>query len=79
MTPQTAPSANTGSTASASATTPTLEVYTVKAGDTLSKISKQFYGDAHEYMRIFYANRTQLDDPNMIRIGQKLTIPRDDN
>lgn len=53
----------------------TSQTYTVKSGDTLSKISKQFYGTAHEYMRIFYANRDQINDPNMIKIGQKLTIP----
>src|SRR5688572_13157588 len=27
--------------------------YTVKSGDTLSAISKQFYGDANQYMKIF--------------------------
>jgi nucleoid-associated protein YgaU len=51
------------------------ETYTVKSGDTLSKISKQFYGDANEYMRIFYANRDKLRDPNKIQVGQQLTIP----
>lgn len=55
------------------------QTYEVKSGDNLSKISKQFYGDANEYMRIFYANRDQLNDPDMIRVGQKLTIPPDDN
>jgi len=53
------------------------ETYTVKGGDTLSKISKQFYGDANEYMRIFYANRETLKDPDKIQIGQQLTIPPD--
>jgi len=52
--------------------------YTVKAGDTLSKISKQFYGDANEYMRIFYANRDKLNDPDKIQVGQKLVIPPED-
>lgn len=51
------------------------ETYTVKSGDNLSKISKQFYGDASEYMRIFYANRDALKDPDKIQIGQVLTIP----
>ncbi|MFN2533074.1 MAG: LysM peptidoglycan-binding domain-containing protein [Pyrinomonadaceae bacterium] len=49
--------------------------YTVKAGDNLSKISKQFYGDANEYMRIFYANRDKLRDPDHIQVGQELNIP----
>ena len=53
--------------------------YTVKSGDTLSKISKQFYGDSDEFMRIFYANRDKLNDPDMIQVGQQLTIPPDDN
>jgi hypothetical protein len=49
--------------------------YTVAAGDTLSKISKQMYGDANQYMRIFEANRDQLSDPDKIRPGQRLVIP----
>ena len=55
------------------------ETYEVKSGDNLSKISKQFYGDANEYMRIFYANRDKLNDPDKIQVGQKLVIPPDDN
>ena len=51
------------------------QTYEVKSGDNLSKISKQFYGDSDEYMRIFYANRDQLKDPDKIQIGQKLVIP----
>ena len=51
------------------------QTYTVKSGDTLSKISKQFYGDANEYMQIFYANRDKLNDPDKIQIGQELKIP----
>lgn len=51
------------------------QTYTVKPGDTLSKISKQIYGDSNEYMTIFYANRDTLNDPNKIQVGQQLTIP----
>lgn len=53
------------------------QTYTVKSGDTLSKISRQFYGDANEYMRIFYANRDKLRDPDKIQVGQQLVIPPD--
>ena len=55
------------------------QTYEVKSGDTLSKISKQFYSDSDEYMRIFYANRDQLNDPDKIQVGQKLVIPPDDD
>ena len=49
--------------------------YTVKPGDTLSKISKEFYGNPNDYMRIFNANRDSLQDPNKIKPGQELKIP----
>jgi LysM repeat protein len=55
------------------------QTYTVKSGDTLSRISKQFYGDPNEYMRIFYANRDKLKDPDRIQVDQQLVIPPDDN
>jgi nucleoid-associated protein YgaU len=55
------------------------QTYEVKSGDNLSKISKQFYGDANEYMRIFYANRDNLNDPDKIQVGQRLVIPPDDD
>jgi nucleoid-associated protein YgaU len=53
----------------------TAQSYTVKSGDTLSKISRQHYGDANEYMRIFYANRQIISDPDKIQVGQVLVIP----
>ena len=49
--------------------------YTVKPGDSLSKISKELYGNANEYMKIFEANRDVLSDPNKISPGQTLKIP----
>ena len=51
------------------------QTYEVKSGDNLSKISKQFYGDANKYMRIFEANRDQLQNPDKIKPGQELKIP----
>jgi nucleoid-associated protein YgaU len=50
-------------------------VYEVVAGDTLSKIAKQFYGEAGKYMKNFEANKDQLKDPDKIQVGQKLKIP----
>jgi nucleoid-associated protein YgaU len=49
--------------------------YTVKSGDTLSKISREFYGDANQFTKIFNANRDVLRDPNTITPGQELVIP----
>jgi len=52
-----------------------IKTYTVKPGDTLSKISKQFYGSPNDYMKIFNANRDKLNDPDKIQPGQELKIP----
>ena len=52
-----------------------LQTYTVKSGDTLSKIAQQFYGDATQYGRIFKANRDKLSNPDKIQVGQQLKIP----
>jgi nucleoid-associated protein YgaU len=50
--------------------------YTVKAGDTLSKIAKEHLGDANAYMEICNANKDQLSDPDKIKPGQVLKIPQ---
>lgn len=49
--------------------------YTVKSGDTLGKIAKEFYGKAGEYVKIFEANKPLLSDPDKIYPGQSLRIP----
>jgi nucleoid-associated protein YgaU len=49
--------------------------YTVRSGDTLSKIAREFYGDANAYMRIFEANQPMLKNPDLIYPGQALRIP----
>ena len=49
--------------------------YTVKSGDTLSKIAREHLGDANAYMRIFDANKDQLSDPDKIKPGQVLKLP----
>lgn len=54
---------------------PEAQYYTVVKGDTLSKISKQFYGDPNKYNAIFEANKPMLKSPDLIYPGQMLRIP----
>jgi nucleoid-associated protein YgaU len=49
------------------------QTYTVQPGDTLSKISKRFYGDPNKYPQIAKANN--LENPDQIKAGQQLLIP----
>lgn len=50
--------------------------YTVVSGDTLSKIAKEQYGNANDYMKIFEANKPMLTHPDKIYPGQVLRIPK---
>ncbi len=54
---------------------PEATFYTVKSGDSLSKIAKAHYGDAMKYPVIFDANKPMLSDPDKIYPGQTLRIP----
>lgn len=65
----------TGGGGAPAAAAPAQRTYTVKSGDTLSKIAKEHLGNANDYMKIFEANRDQLKDPDMIHPGQVLKIP----
>ena len=60
---------------SSSAPPPATKTYTVKAGDSLSKIAKQLYGDANKWRTIYQANRDLIKNPDLIHPGQVLTIP----
>lgn len=55
---------------------PEAKFYTVVSGDTLSKISKQFYNDPNKYQQIFEANKPMLSSPDKIYPGQVLRIPQ---
>ncbi|WP_019671666.1 peptidoglycan-binding protein LysM [Psychrobacter lutiphocae] len=55
---------------------PESAMYTVKSGDTLSKIAQEVYGSANEYNKIFEANKPMLSDPDKIYVGQVLRIPK---
>ncbi|NNE43242.1 MAG: LysM peptidoglycan-binding domain-containing protein [Gemmatimonadetes bacterium] len=50
-------------------------VYEVVSGDTLWKVSEKLYGKGNLYMKIFEANKDQLDNPDRIKVGQKLKMP----
>ncbi|RPJ01415.1 MAG: LysM peptidoglycan-binding domain-containing protein [Candidatus Aminicenantes bacterium] len=54
----------------------TLQIYEVKPGDTLGAIAQKFYGKASLYPKIFEANRDILSNPDLIKAGQKLKIPK---
>jgi nucleoid-associated protein YgaU len=54
---------------------PPARTYKVAPGDSLSKIAKQFYGDANKWKRIFEANRDTIKNPDLIHPGQILKIP----
>jgi nucleoid-associated protein YgaU len=62
-------------TASATAGGGAGRTYKVQPGDTLSKIAKEFYGNASDYNRIFQANQDKLQNPDQIKVGQELVIP----
>ena len=51
------------------------KTYTVKSGDTLSRIAKDHLGSAADYMKIFNLNKDQLSDPDQIKPGQVLRLP----
>lgn len=71
-----APAAAAAAAASAGGPSSSARTYTVQPGDSLSKISKQFYGDANKYMKIFEANKDKLSDPDKVRAGMDLVIPQ---
>jgi hypothetical protein len=60
--------------AAATDTTAAGKTYTVKSGDTLSKIAKEHLGNANDYMKIFELNKDQLSDPDKIKPGQVLRL-----
>jgi nucleoid-associated protein YgaU len=65
-----------GSSSTASSPTTGMgRTYTIKKGDSLSKIAKREYGDAQQWRRIFEANRDIIKDPDLIHPGQVVRIP----
>jgi len=52
-----------------------IQYYIIQKGDTLSRIAKQYYGDANKYPVIFEANREVIKNADLIFPGQKIRIP----
>jgi NitT/TauT family transport system substrate-binding protein len=59
-------------------TKPGAQEYTVKLGDTLSKLAERFYSSMSKWEKIYEANKDTLKSPHYIYVGQKLIIPVDD-
>ena len=64
-----------GGSSSTASNAATGKTYTVKKGDSLSKIAKREYGDAQQWHRIFEANRDTIKDADLIYPGQVIRIP----
>jgi nucleoid-associated protein YgaU len=65
----------TGGSSSGAPAASSAQSYTVKSGDSLSKIAKHFYGDGNKWHQIYEANRDKIKNPDLIHPGQELTIP----
>lgn len=64
-----------GSSTAPPASSSESRTYTVKKGDSLWKIAKQFYGSGESWSRIHDANRDVIKDPDLIQPGWVLRIP----
>jgi nucleoid-associated protein YgaU len=62
--------------APAAAPAPEFECHEVQSGDTLSALARRFYDRRGTCMKIFEANNDVLPNPNLIKVGQKLRIPK---
>ena len=49
--------------------------YTVRPGDSLSRIAGEVLGDQNRWRELFDANRDSLGSPNEVKVGQQLRVP----
>lgn len=66
---------DSGASSTAQETGSAYKSYTIKSGDSLSKIARCEYGNANDWRRIFEANRDVIKDPDKIFPGQVIKIP----
>lgn len=55
---------------------PAFTFYTIQSGDSLSKIARQYYGDAMKWPTLFEANREVIENPDLIYPGQQIRVPK---
>jgi nucleoid-associated protein YgaU len=65
-----------GATAAAQPAAAQPRYYTIQSGDSLSKVAKEFYGDANRWNDLFEANREVIKDPDKIYPGQRIRVPQ---
>lgn len=51
------------------------KIHVVQRGDTLFQLARQYYNDQSQWRRIYEANRSQIPNQNVLKVGQKLIIP----
>jgi LysM repeat protein len=56
---------------------PASRTYTVRSGDTLSSIAQRFYGNPADWPFLYHANESEIANPNVIYVGEKLKVPYD--
>lgn len=52
------------------------QIHTVEKGDTLSKLAQMYLGNGNQWRQIFELNTDTISNPNKIKIGQKIKIPK---
>jgi len=73
--PQTPPASGPPPMLAAESAEPKTRIHIVQRGETLSSISKQYYGTTTKWQKILDANRSILKNPNSLTPGSKLLIP----
>ncbi|MBP6864114.1 MAG: LysM peptidoglycan-binding domain-containing protein [Candidatus Didemnitutus sp.] len=74
-TPQTRPAPTNQQTARQQDARPAARRHTVRPGDTLSKLSQQYYGNRSRWREIFQANRNVMRNESDLKVGVELVIP----
>ena len=61
--------------ASASLYSPSGKTHSVRRKDTLYSLARLYYNDQRQWKKIYEANRDQIANPHIIKVGMNLVIP----